>query len=302
MNTDKKFATGTRILEILKLLQERTLTKKEIISELKKKDGVDCVYTPEAFIKYFNTFDSVGFELTRDGKEYTLENSLVAADISDEEKEIFLKMLNNKKMLLIPKDERKLKETCNKLIKYLNGKITKQDLEKIYKEKEDEQKRQKSSKLEVIRQMVDCPYVLKLEYKKKTGQVENINVELKNIQEKNGEMYGVFYMPTKGRNKKVKIKDIVSLTQLPKKAAESYYTNGVSFELYGRLAKLYKLKASEKVVGFDGEKKIISNSEEDKDLLIRRLLKYGDNCKIIYPKELQNDLLELTEKMLENLV
>ena len=40
---------------------------------------------------------------------------------------------------------------------------------------------------------------------------------------------------------------------------------------------------------------------EDKELLMLRLLKYGENCKIVKPQYLQEEMMEITNEMLKNL-
>ena len=109
------------------------------------------------------------------------------------------------------------------------------------------------------------------------------------------------YLPNFARNIKINIDSIIELNQLPKKSKGTTCLNSVVFELYGRLVSSYKLKPSEKVINFSNSCITVSNTAEDKDVLLRRLLKYGENCKIITPKSMQNELLELTNEMLKNL-
>ena len=104
-----------------------------------------------------------------------------------------------------------------------------------------------------------------------------------------------------GRNKKININSIKSLNQLPQKISGVCYLNSIVFEVYGRLASLYRLKPSEKVIDFSNNHLTISNTEEDKDSLLLRLLKYGENCKIIRPKSLQKEFINLTNDILKNL-
>ena len=104
-----------------------------------------------------------------------------------------------------------------------------------------------------------------------------------------------------GRNRKISISAIKEMKQSPKKASGVSMLNSVVFEVYGRLASLYKLKPSEKVINFSNNHLTISNTEEDKDVLIRRLIKYGENCKIIRPQSVQKEFLELTNNILKNL-
>ena len=138
-------------------------------------------------------------------------------------------------------------------------------------------------------------------YKKKDNTEETDTFELKEIIEKDNCIYIVCYSPLLGRNRKININSIKSLNQLPQKISGVCYLNSIVFEVYGRLASLYRLKPSEKVIDFSNNHLTISNTEEDKDSLLLRLLKYGENCKIIRPKSLQEEFINLTNDILKNL-
>ena len=138
-------------------------------------------------------------------------------------------------------------------------------------------------------------------YINKSGEKEIRTFEIKEIIEQKKETIVVCYDSKIGRNKKISISSIKEMKQLPKKTSGVSRLNSVVFEVYGRLVSVYKLKPSEKVINFSNTHLVVSNSEEDKDILIRRLLKYGENCKIIRPKSVQKEFLELTENILKNL-
>ncbi|MCD7779182.1 MAG: hypothetical protein LUH05_00730, partial [Candidatus Gastranaerophilales bacterium] len=63
---DKNHDTGLRILETLKILLEEDVTRNELIEKLKNNKQVGGVYTQEAFLKYFNTFEHLGLKLKKD--------------------------------------------------------------------------------------------------------------------------------------------------------------------------------------------------------------------------------------------
>ena len=88
---------------------------------------------------------------------------------------------------------------------------------------------------------------------------------------------------------------------MPQKSTNVNKNTSVTFEIYGKLASLYKLKPSEKLVDFTEGSRTISNTDEDKDVLLKRLLKYGENCKILKPESYQKELLSLTDDILKNL-
>ena len=84
--SEKKFDAGLRILEVLKVLLNENLKKVEVIEKLKNNDSIESVYSQEAFVKYFNTLEALGFELERVKNKYILLNALYRIDITEKEK------------------------------------------------------------------------------------------------------------------------------------------------------------------------------------------------------------------------
>ena len=107
-------------------------------------------------------------------------------------------------------------------------------------------------------------------------------------------------MPDDASNKMVNIKNIISVKQLPKKSSGNKFLNTVVFECFGRLAKNYKLKPSEKIINSSTDSVIISNAEEDREILLRRILKYGENARLLRPESLRNKMTEILDEMIEN--
>ncbi len=56
-----------------------------------------------------------------------------------------------------------------------------------------------------------------------------------------------------------------------------------TFKITGRLKYAYDIKEGETVSSYD-DCLIVTNKNEDKSELFRRLLKYGNLCEILYPK------------------
>ncbi len=149
--------------------------------------------------------------------------------------------------------------------------------------------------------MINDEQNVNITYQKSKNSVETITLEIKDIYEKNNTVFVHCYNFKTGRNKNIKLLSIISIKQLPEKNAGMSVKNSVVFELYGRLMFSYKLKPSEKVLDFSTNHITISNREEDKEQLMLRLLKYGENCKIISPSFFREEFLEMTEEILRNL-
>lgn len=99
----------------------------------------------------------------------------------------------------------------------------------------------------------------------------------------------------------IPLDNIISAKQLPSVSSRKEETTAVVYLLKGRLAKSYKLKDGEYSKGFDADgNQIIVNRNEDYDVLLGRLMKYGQNCSIAAPRFLQHRMIDLINKSLEN--
>ena len=300
--SEKNFDTSLRILEALKVLLNENIKKIELIEKLKGNSVVENVYTQEAFIKYFNTLEIMGFELEKVKNIYILKNALHQIDVSDEEKNLLQELVENYRRLGNKNVDKNLYTAYSKISKYMNNTFSFEELCALFcDEPKHNYDELKENLIVTINNMIKDGQLVKLKYKRTKNLVDEITVELREIVEKNQKIYVSCYCQALARNKKIELEKIVSLVQSPRKITGCSVCNTVVFELYGRLASSYKVKPSENVINFSPNHITVSNSEEDKDVLLRRLLKYGENCKIIRPKSMREDLIALTNEMLKNL-
>lgn len=298
---EKKHDTGLRILEILKILLDEDLTKNELIEKLKGNIDIENVYTQEAFIKYFNTFELLGLKLKKDKARYGFSTAVLKVDLSAREKTALIELVKYINKFNNKSAEEIIRKIFLRLEKYINV-----DIEEILQKTREEENvlcnnTVKENLIKTLKDMLYEGQNVSITYKKNNLTEETITVELKEIQQLNNNTFIVCYNPKLGRNKKICIDLITKLKQEPNINSGFDCHNNVTFEIYGRLIRAYKLKEHEKSIDFDSNKIVISNIKEDKDNLLLRLLKYGENCKIITPKSLQEEFLLLTEKMIENL-
>ncbi len=300
-NLEKNHETALRILEILKILLADNASKDEIIDKLKIHSDIGDVGSYEAFIKYFNTLNLSGLTIERNKKKYCLKNSVIQASLSEREKNIIIKLtdyigkLGNKTVRDISK------RFFFKLDKFIDIDLTEFTDKNIELNDRNLTLNIKNNKLITLKKMLEEDFKVCLTYRKKNGETESVTTELKKITETKNNAYIVCYDSVLGRNQKINVDSIISINQNPQKKSGMNYLNSVIFELYGRLASSYKLKPSEKALKFGHNFITVSNSEEDKESLLLRLLKYGENCKIIRPSYIQEEFLDMTNVILKNL-
>lgn len=99
----------------------------------------------------------------------------------------------------------------------------------------------------------------------------------------------------------IPIDNIKSIKQLPTLSSTQNVSMSVVYKLKGRLAEAYKLKEWEYSNGYDSNGNlIVVNSNEDPDVLLSRLMKYGENCILVTPKFMKDRMRELIDKVLNN--
>lgn len=298
--SEKSHDTGLRILEVLKILLNEEVTKNEIINKLKNNGHIGDIYTQEAFLKYFNTFEHSGLKLKKDKAKYTFKNAILEAKLTQREQKILLKLIGSIDKLHNKKSEDTVKNIMMKLGKYIGMDLEAEILKIEEENKLSLDKNIRANVITTLKNMLYDNHKVTITYRKPNNTTETITVILKEILEHDNKFYVICYNSVYARNRRINIDSIIEMKQLPNKAAE-LNPDSVVFEIYGRLSSAYKLKPYETVINFGKNRQTISNTEEDKDSLLLRLLKYGENCKIITPLSLRQEFLDLTDKILYNL-
>ena len=95
--------------------------------------------------------------------------------------------------------------------------------------------------------------------------------------------------------------NIKSIKQLPISSSTQAIPTTVVYRIKNRLAKNYKIRDWERLdkIEYDGSQ-VIVNKNEDLNLLLNRLMRYGTQCTIISPKFLKEEMIERINKTLEN--
>lgn len=296
---DKNFDTGLRILEVLKILHESDVTKNELIEKMNNNQLFENVYTFEAFIKYFNTLSIMGFKIEKDKNVYKLRNALAKTEITKSELETVIDLINYTKKLHNKTLEKTIKDILYKSIKYMDETAQNKIIEAL---KESAATITSNNLTETLESLMYDNLFITITYIKNNNTQDTITVKLEEIIEKKNDIILVCYDNKKARNKKINAASIISIKQTPLKTAERHLNNNSTvFRIYGRLAQVYKLKEGEKVIDFTAGYKTILNKNEDKDIIIKRLLKYGENCQIVAPQSLKEEFLMMTDSILKNL-
>ncbi len=99
----------------------------------------------------------------------------------------------------------------------------------------------------------------------------------------------------------IPIDNIKSVKQLPSSVNGNSVPTTIVYKIKNRLAKNYRLRDWERleVINSDGSH-IIVNKDEDFNLLLNRLMRYGTECEIVSPKFIKDEMIDLINKTLSN--
>ena len=284
----KSSDTSSRVALLLRELIKRPLDYTDIMKLFDEKNKKP-VYTTVVLNKYINTLRTLGLQIKRSEKKYTLLTFLYQIVLTDEEihalnnfevailkfgtdKEIKT-FLNIKRKILKFFDKKAQNELNNYTERYLTGML--------------------GLKVKMLGKICDDGQNVKIRYKSEVFTVEPRQILF--VDNK------IYFECTDVKNFKIKklpVEKVTLLKQLPLKNKNILLSNSVIYEISGRLANNYKLKDGEKLIANEGDKKVIKTENEDYELLSRRLIRYKNYCKILKPTEFRDYFEKFTDKIL----
>lgn len=299
--TKKTSGTSIRVLETLKFLYQNNASIQDIINHFEKIDPNNRIYTNEVIAKYINTLKVFELRFRKDKDKYVLLNTPIQFDFNENELQAI--KLIEKFADILPEE-------------VINKEITEflQDLEKRFS---DDTRRLASN---IKRMNFTNPNINYQKYAKQIKTYEKycfdrqklkityrniLNKEVTSMVEPNeikyigNNVYLSIYNPLSAQIQDINFTDIIEVSQLPLKSNSNNMYSSVIFELKGRLAKSYKLHESEKLLKIEDNGNIlIINQKEDCTLLLKRLMRYGENCEIISPKSLREEMIKMLNSIL----
>lgn len=302
MKTSKKTGdTSVRVLDTLKFLSQNNASIQDIIKYFEKIDPKNRTYTNEVILKYINTLKVFGFRFAKDKDKYILLNSPEVFEFN--QKDLTSIQLIEKFSSIFP--EERVKSNINGFLQELEKRFSDNTRLLAHNLKRPELKLESnyskySQKIKEYEKYCLDGQRLKITYKK--NNIENsIIVEPNDLKYTKNEIYLSVYNPISAQVQDIKFESIINVEQLPLKSNFKTLLSSVTFELKDRLAKAYKLHEGEKLLQIKTDGNIvILNQNEDHSLLLRRLLRYGENCEVISPKSLREEMKELIKSIIKN--
>lgn len=292
-NNNRKHNSCIRVLEFLKLLTINDVALNEL-HDIDKTTFKD-IEAPETFLKYITTIDFAGLRIKKIGKKYSLCDAISKPYFSKREIELLTAIYDYFDECCVESYRPELIYFYENIKKFLPNEFRTMFDEKINKTSHKNSEKI-TEKAQYYQNIVDFEQKLKITIKGKESVVEPRKIEISK-----GKIYIYAFCPQKSTILKIMTDKIEKLEILPEKNKTGNFSETVVFEVYNRLATNYRLRECEHLQNFSDEKKVIVNCGEDKDTLVKRLLKYGENCKVIAPKNFITDYLTTLQKIKDKL-
>lgn len=295
--------TSVRVLETLKILHRNNASIQDVICYFEKIDPNNRVYTNEVILKYINTLKVFGFRFIKEKDKYVLLNTPNQFDFDKNDLQAIC--LIEKFSKLLP--EEKIKIEINQFLQELEKRFSNNtrllshntvkpnflNLELNYGKYAKQIKEYENYCLDGQR--------LKITYKTQNRCETSAMFEPNEIKYKGADIYLSVYNPISAQIQDLNFNSILKVEQLPLKSNPTNMLSSVTFQLKDRLAKGYKLHDGEKLLQMESDGSIIIlNQKEDRLLLLRRLMRYGENCEVIAPKSLREEIKTMIKATLNN--
>lgn len=304
MQISKKISeTSIRVLETLKFLTRQSASIQDIIRHFEKIDSNNRIYTNEVILKYINTLKVFGFKFIKEKDKYVLLNYPLQFDFDNRDLKMICML--EKSLELFPEEsiKREITVFLQELEKRFSDetRVLARNMSRFDIQTLDFDYKKYSAQIREYEQYCLDAQRLKLTYKNLNGAEVSVMVEPNEIKYLNKSIYLSVYNPLSAQIQDINFNSILGIEQLPLKSNPMSMYSSATFLLKGSLARAYKLHSGEKLIQLRPDGNIvIQNQKEDRVMLLKRLMKYGEYCEVLAPKNLKEEMKKMIDLTLVN--
>lgn len=301
---NEKFNSSTiKLFEFILMLYEGEVEYKKVISHFSKNPMHITSNTHVTLNKYLNCFRAFGMEVNKIKNKYIMTDPLYELDLASEDLKS-LKILNKAKNAL---PEGKNKKNFNSFMQSILIRLSEEKRNEFLKTVEDSENLKLNIDIDKTEQIKLCEkycqenYKVEVVYRNLDGDEINIIGSPREVVYLNNQINLKIIGHNGSRIFEIPIDKIKFIKQLPLASSGMSIPTTIVYKITDRLAKNYKLRDWEKLekVENDGSL-VIVNKNEDFELLIKRLMRYGTKCEVISPKFVRIAMAECINKTLSN--
>lgn len=293
-----------RVLYILLLLvQHQSLGLHELNKYLYDNPLIQRTYNSETITKYINTLRKVGCKIPRSSSRhdysYILKENPFPIQLSEEEMAAAHEML---RVLACQSDEA-LHMRYHQFLAQVVWMLSKSQKEVLGVHLDGARSslpvQQRRALMNRYKEYCADALVLEVQYQADAVQQILMVVEPIRVKQKNGQAYLLGVDRSSRGLVKLNLEKMASVRQLPSKVNQSSKLIQVVFQLYGRLAKTYRLYPGEEVIFSQGETLQIKARTDDVKALLNRLLKYNLLCQVISPASARQEMRQRIQELIQ---
>lgn len=312
---DKKVkisSTAYRVMLLLRCLNDGHCKPNELNNAFSSDPYTSRDFSREVILKYINTLRMSGYNIAKptlsNNYRYELNKSPVLIEIDEAQLKNIAVMFFYAERL----HQNKIIDSYNSFLKKIKKILPESQVQilnnEIIKQRESLDNSffahaPHENMIKKIESFIADDQRVSIKYKLPVQDKENqVILELKNIKYEQREIYVTGYNPITEQTHSIMLSYITDIKQLPTKSQYSRILTPMIFKLKGRLAKAYRPYEHEKITPENDRLNSITVTSytDDKEMLFKRLLKYGENCEVIYPKHARNDMIDIINETLKN--
>jgi len=308
----KIISTAYRVLLLIKLLNENDYTIEELADIFLCNPNTAKNLSKEAILKYIYTLRLAGYSISKpsiaNNHKYRLTRMPEVIKLNEEELNTLVILERYIASIHLNNLRKNYDDFFKKISKYLSEEqlIILNNKRKTFKDQlafhnshysKHAALIKKAEQLCLEERRVIVKYINPLDDKDM-----QMVLDIKAIKFDSKDVYIAGHSSITGEKQLIHMSYIQDIKSLPAKAKGNAMTSSVIFKLKDRVAKGYRLYEDEKITQTDTKEATITVTSyiDDKDLLFRRLLRYGDYCEIIYPAYVRNDIVKIIHNTLKN--
>lgn len=292
-----------KVFDMLRLLSRGSARYEDIIELFNTEDNTPNSAAPVVLNKYLNTLKIFGINISKTKNIYHLQNSFFSLNL-DKDEISMLQLLKSSGAILTSK---KQKEQFDSFINDIEMRLT--NISKEYlNDANDETNLLRSEYFLKYRDLIAQCETYCFENQKLEVSFSYENKEYKvicnprEITYINRKAYLSVFNHLSRQIFNVPVDSIISIKQMPLLSSGSEIAVTVVYKIRNNLAKAYRLKEWESTDGKIDENGwlTIVNNNEDFDVLIKRLMRYDYNCKVVSPKSFKERMQATIDDTLKN--
>lgn len=279
--SQKKNLSSMQVLKTLQILLEGNYSMKELIKIL-NKDESNEIFNNSVISKYINTCRYIGIDIPKINNKYYVASMPFGLELSITDIDLLKNMQSVIKTDMTAKCLSIFNSFIEKLNRYSNKNIARVEKEEF------------SMSLELFERAVAKKRKVKLIFKNR-DILECIPINITHNEDK------IFFNVYNKRIRNIDSSRLSGVVLLEENYIEPFNSNQVAvFILKGNLAKRYEARENETIQINNDNTITVTNKNENKDLLLSRLMRYQDLCEIIQPKSYREELKQIINDTLNN--